>query len=61
MPPPSHPGTTLDVLQAAGGRHVLMSLTDGGIQHFLAGARANIGITKGRCMFETITYLFTIG
>jgi len=43
--------TTMNVLQSTG-TNVLMSLSEGGIQHFLAGARANVGITKGRYLFE---------
>lgn len=28
---------------------VLMALTEGGMQHLLAGARANVGISSGSC------------
>merc|ERR1712139_216698 len=31
---------------------VLMSLSDGGMQFLIAGARANVGIKAGRYMFE---------
>merc|ERR1719203_2641208 len=43
--------TMLNVMQSTG-TNVLMSLTEGGIQHFIAGARANVGVNKGRYMFE---------
>mmetsp|Transcript_26699 Transcript_26699/g.61447 ORF Transcript_26699/g.61447 Transcript_26699/m.61447 type:complete len:897 (+) Transcript_26699:53-2743(+) len=46
---PSH--TTLNVVPTTGGR-ILMSLTDGGMQYLLAGARANVGMKKDRYMFE---------
>jgi len=42
---------TLNVLPTTGGK-VLMSLSDGGMQYLIAGARANVGIMKGRYMFE---------
>jgi len=42
---------TLNVIPALDGR-VLMPLTDGGLQYLIAGARANVGITKGRYLFE---------
>merc|ERR1719506_1128869 len=32
--------------------NVLASLSDGGFQHLLAGARASVGIKEGRYMFE---------
>merc|ERR1712194_773403 len=43
--------TTLNLLQSSNG-NVLMSLTEGGIQHFIAGARSNVGIKSGRYSFE---------
>jgi len=43
--------TTLNVMPSTRG-NLLMSLTDGGIQHLLAGARSSVGITRGRYMFE---------
>jgi len=42
---------TLNVIPALSGR-VLMPLTDGGLQYLVAGARANLGIKKGRYLFE---------
>mmetsp|Transcript_90704 Transcript_90704/g.290750 ORF Transcript_90704/g.290750 Transcript_90704/m.290750 type:complete len:856 (-) Transcript_90704:113-2680(-) len=45
------PDTTLNVLPSANGS-VLMSLNEGGIQHLMAGARASVGVSKGRYMFE---------
>lgn len=44
--------TTMNVMPSTCG-NLLMSLTDGGIQHLFAGARANVGIKSGRYMFET--------
>jgi len=41
----------LNLLPATNGR-VLMSASEGGLQHFYAGARANVGIKSGRYMFE---------
>jgi len=43
--------TTLNVLPTLGGK-VLMSLSEGGMQYLIAGARANVGISAGRYMFE---------
>merc|ERR1719330_353621 len=43
--------TTLNVLPSVHG-NVMMALTDGGLQYFLAGARANVGLKAGRYMFE---------
>jgi len=43
--------STLNVIPVLGGR-VLTPLTDGGLQYLVAGARANVGITKGRYFFE---------
>jgi len=43
--------TTLNVMQSTNGR-LLMALSDGGVQHLLAGARANVGLKGGRYMFE---------
>eukprot|EP00441_Pelagodinium_beii_P026329 CAMPEP_0197663666 /NCGR_PEP_ID=MMETSP1338-20131121/58167_1 /TAXON_ID=43686 ORGANISM="Pelagodinium beii, Strain RCC1491" /NCGR_SAMPLE_ID=MMETSP1338 /ASSEMBLY_ACC=CAM_ASM_000754 /LENGTH=882 /DNA_ID=CAMNT_0043242147 /DNA_START=79 /DNA_END=2727 /DNA_ORIENTATION=+ len=42
---------TLNVVPSLGGR-VLMPLTDGGMQYLIAGARANVGIKKGRYLYE---------
>lgn len=42
---------TLNVLPTMNG-NVLMSLSDGGMQFLIAGARANVGIKAGRYMFE---------
>jgi len=43
--------TTINVVATAGGR-VLMSLSDGGMQYLIAGARANVGVTAGRYLYE---------
>jgi len=43
--------TTLNVLPSAHG-DLLVPLTDGGFQYLLAGARANVGVSVGRYMFE---------
>jgi len=43
--------TTLNLLPATT-NNILTPLTEGGIQHFLTGARASVGISKGRYMFE---------
>jgi len=43
--------TTLNVVPAQGGR-LLMALTDSAMQHFLAGARGNVGVKKGRYLYE---------
>ncbi|CAK0905731.1 unnamed protein product [Prorocentrum cordatum] len=43
--------TTLNIMPSVHG-NVLMALSDGGIQHLLAGARASVGISSGRYMFE---------
>jgi len=45
------PDTTLNLMQSAQ-TNVLMSMNEGGIRHLLAGARANVGFSKGRYMFE---------
>eukprot|EP00443_Scrippsiella_acuminata_P049395 CAMPEP_0115554716 /NCGR_PEP_ID=MMETSP0271-20121206/97439_1 /TAXON_ID=71861 /ORGANISM="Scrippsiella trochoidea, Strain CCMP3099" /LENGTH=830 /DNA_ID=CAMNT_0002988455 /DNA_START=96 /DNA_END=2590 /DNA_ORIENTATION=+ len=45
------PDTTLNLMHSAQG-NVLMSMNEGGIRHFFAGARANVGVSKGRYMFE---------
>ncbi|CAK0829878.1 unnamed protein product [Prorocentrum cordatum] len=42
---------TLNVVPTSGGS-VLMGLTDGGTQFLMAGARASVGVKKGRYMFE---------
>jgi len=42
---------TLNVIPTLGGR-VLTPLTDGGLQYLVAGARANVGVRKGRYLFE---------
>jgi len=43
--------TTLNVMQVHGG-DLLMPLIDGGFQHLVAAARANIGVKAGRYLFE---------
>lgn len=43
--------TTLNVMPTADGK-VLMVLQEGGLQHLLAGARANAGVRSGRYVFE---------
>jgi len=43
--------TTLNVVPSTFG-NVLMTLSDGGLQYLLAGARANVGLSSGRYMFE---------
>jgi len=43
--------TTLNVLKALDGK-VLMTLTDGGMQYLVAGARANVGVKAGRYFYE---------
>jgi len=43
--------TTLNVIPTMGGK-VLMSLSEGGMQYLVAGARANVGMKAGRYMFE---------
>jgi len=43
--------TTLNVLPAVGGK-LLSSLSDGGCQYLLAGARASAGLRAGRHLFE---------
>mmetsp|Transcript_47979 Transcript_47979/g.133820 ORF Transcript_47979/g.133820 Transcript_47979/m.133820 type:complete len:898 (-) Transcript_47979:97-2790(-) len=43
--------TTLNVMPALDGK-LLMSLNDGGFQYLLAGARASVGLTAGRYMYE---------
>lgn len=45
------PDTTMNVMASDGG-NLLMALTDGGIRHFLAGARTNVGLKSGRYLFE---------
>lgn len=45
------PDTTVNVMASDGG-NLLMALTDGGIRHFLAGARTNVGLKSGRYLFE---------
>uniref|UniRef100_A0A7S1RDC4 B30.2/SPRY domain-containing protein n=1 Tax=Alexandrium catenella TaxID=2925 RepID=A0A7S1RDC4_ALECA len=45
------PDTTMNVMQSTTG-NLLMTLGEGGIQHFFAGARANVGVKSGRYMFE---------
>jgi len=45
------PDTTLNVVPTMDGK-VLNSLTDGGMQYLVAGARANVGMKAGRYMFE---------
>ncbi|CAK0792633.1 unnamed protein product [Prorocentrum cordatum] len=43
-------GCSLNVLSMVGG--VLMSLSDGGTQFLIGGARANVGLKAGRYMYE---------
>jgi len=43
--------TTLDVMPALNGR-LIQGLSDGGFQHLLSGARANVGLKSGRYAFE---------
>lgn len=43
--------TTINTIPTHGGK-VLVPLADGGMQYLIAGARANVGVKKGRYMFE---------
>lgn len=43
--------TTLNVVPAMQGK-VLMALTEGGMQYFIAGARASVGMKAGRYLYE---------
>jgi len=43
--------STLNVVPTCGGK-VLMALSDAGLQYLVAGARSNVGVKKGRYMFE---------
>jgi len=53
--------TTLNVMMSESS-NTLMSLREGGLQHLLAGARASVGISKGRYMFEVkIIEFATVG
>ncbi|CAK9020066.1 unnamed protein product [Durusdinium trenchii] len=45
------PDTTLNMMPSMAG-DLLMSLSEGGLQYLLAGARANVGVKSGRYMFE---------
>eukprot|EP00933_Yihiella_yeosuensis_P047864 TRINITY_DN4382_c0_g2_i1.p1 TRINITY_DN4382_c0_g2~~TRINITY_DN4382_c0_g2_i1.p1 ORF type:complete len:991 (+),score=388.33 TRINITY_DN4382_c0_g2_i1:53-2974(+) len=45
------PDTTMNVMTSSEG-NLLMALSDGGIRHLLAGARASVGLKSGRYMFE---------
>eukprot|EP00435_Cladocopium_sp_Y103_P009782 s275_g2.t1 len=45
------PDTTLNLMPSMAG-DLLMSLSEGGLQYLLAGARANVGVKSGRYMFE---------
>ncbi|CAK0857759.1 unnamed protein product, partial [Prorocentrum cordatum] len=45
--------STLNVLPSRSGS-VLMSTSQGGLQHLVAGARASVGVTTGRYMFEAM-------
>eukprot|EP00404_Azadinium_spinosum_P025042 CAMPEP_0180609066 /NCGR_PEP_ID=MMETSP1037_2-20121125/28564_1 /TAXON_ID=632150 /ORGANISM="Azadinium spinosum, Strain 3D9" /LENGTH=905 /DNA_ID=CAMNT_0022628445 /DNA_START=58 /DNA_END=2771 /DNA_ORIENTATION=- len=45
--------TTINVMPVVGGK-LLTTLSDGGFQYLLAGARANTGIKAGRYMFEVM-------
>mmetsp|Transcript_101547 Transcript_101547/g.206193 ORF Transcript_101547/g.206193 Transcript_101547/m.206193 type:complete len:917 (+) Transcript_101547:51-2801(+) len=42
---------TLNVMPTVGGK-LLMTLTEGGFQYLLAGARSTVGVKSGRYMFE---------
>lgn len=42
---------TLNLIPTTQGR-LLMALSEGGMQYFVAGARTNVGIEKGRYLFE---------
>merc|ERR1712087_58330 len=42
---------TLNVVPTMGGK-VLMSMSEGGMQYMISGARANVGIKAGRYMYE---------
>mmetsp|Transcript_80420 Transcript_80420/g.209785 ORF Transcript_80420/g.209785 Transcript_80420/m.209785 type:complete len:545 (+) Transcript_80420:90-1724(+) len=44
-------GYSLNVVPTMGGK-MLMSLSDGGMQYLVGGARANVGLKAGRYMFE---------
>eukprot|EP00930_Biecheleria_cincta_P096740 TRINITY_DN8853_c3_g1_i1.p1 TRINITY_DN8853_c3_g1~~TRINITY_DN8853_c3_g1_i1.p1 ORF type:complete len:858 (+),score=289.12 TRINITY_DN8853_c3_g1_i1:57-2630(+) len=43
--------TTMNVMQSTSGG-ILMPVSDGGLRHLLAGARASVGLKAGRYMFE---------
>merc|ERR1719401_504819 len=43
--------STLNVMPTMGGR-LLLGLTEGGLQHLLAGTRASVGLKSGRYMVE---------
>mmetsp|Transcript_43567 Transcript_43567/g.76293 ORF Transcript_43567/g.76293 Transcript_43567/m.76293 type:complete len:1011 (-) Transcript_43567:63-3095(-) len=43
--------TTINAMPSVHG-HVLLALSDGGLQYLFAGARANVGVKAGRYMFE---------
>eukprot|EP00931_Biecheleriopsis_adriatica_P077426 TRINITY_DN50_c0_g1_i2.p1 TRINITY_DN50_c0_g1~~TRINITY_DN50_c0_g1_i2.p1 ORF type:complete len:847 (-),score=293.16 TRINITY_DN50_c0_g1_i2:58-2529(-) len=45
------PDTTMNVMSSTNGK-VLFPLSDGGIRHLFAGARASVGVKAGRYMFE---------
>eukprot|EP00747_Dinoflagellata_sp_TGD_P078260 gnl/TRDRNA2_/TRDRNA2_159982_c1_seq1.p1 gnl/TRDRNA2_/TRDRNA2_159982_c1~~gnl/TRDRNA2_/TRDRNA2_159982_c1_seq1.p1 ORF type:complete len:879 (+),score=344.53 gnl/TRDRNA2_/TRDRNA2_159982_c1_seq1:71-2707(+) len=42
---------TLNVVPTTGGR-ILMALSEGGMQYFIAGCRANVGMKAGRYLYE---------
>mmetsp|Transcript_29746 Transcript_29746/g.85358 ORF Transcript_29746/g.85358 Transcript_29746/m.85358 type:complete len:889 (-) Transcript_29746:58-2724(-) len=44
---------TLNAMQTAGGK-LLAGLSDGGMQHLVAGVRGNVGLKAGRYMFEVM-------
>eukprot|EP00928_Gymnodinium_smaydae_P099541 TRINITY_DN9532_c0_g1_i1.p1 TRINITY_DN9532_c0_g1~~TRINITY_DN9532_c0_g1_i1.p1 ORF type:complete len:606 (+),score=211.30 TRINITY_DN9532_c0_g1_i1:91-1908(+) len=46
--------STLNALPSGKSGRLLMSLSDGGFQQLIAGARCNVGIKAGRYMFEII-------
>jgi len=51
--------TTMNVLPSSHGT-ILMAFSDGGLQYIMGGARASVGLTGGRYMFEvTILELLT--
>merc|ERR1719191_587624 len=45
------PDTTMNVMPSTVG-NILMPITEGGVAHLVAGARASVGVKSGRYMFE---------